>query len=147
MDNRFFARPILNSPYERPAQHWELDEHGQPTQQILATRRKPEFITPIPIRPSARADRLVRFIAISSCRGCRTGAGRRRQFVIPYPQKESANDELAASFVAYDWRMGTYAIDAHTNTHSNADNVSPLEFARSHQGPIKRILSGRLALS
>jgi hypothetical protein len=42
--------------------------------------------------------------------------------------------------------MGTYAIGAHTGTHSNADNVSPFEFARSHQGPIKRTLSGCLAL-
>src|SRR5580700_7816925 len=48
MDNQFFERPILNSPYERPARYWELDEHGQPTQQIIQTRRKAEFITPIP---------------------------------------------------------------------------------------------------
>lgn len=25
---RFFNQPILNSPYESPSQHWELDEHG-----------------------------------------------------------------------------------------------------------------------
>jgi type III restriction enzyme len=48
MDNRFFERPILNSPYEYPAQHWELDGDGQPTQQIIETRRQAEFITPIP---------------------------------------------------------------------------------------------------
>jgi len=48
MDNRFFERPILNSPYEYPAQHWELDADGQPTQQIIEHRRKAEFITPIP---------------------------------------------------------------------------------------------------
>jgi type III restriction enzyme len=48
MDNRFFERPILNSPYEYPAQHWELDADGQPTQQIIDTRRQAEFITPIP---------------------------------------------------------------------------------------------------
>jgi hypothetical protein len=28
MDNQFFERPILNSPYEYPTQHWELDEYG-----------------------------------------------------------------------------------------------------------------------
>jgi type III restriction enzyme len=44
----FFERPILNSPYERPAQHWELDEQGQPTQKIVATRRRADFVTPIP---------------------------------------------------------------------------------------------------
>ena len=44
----FFERPILNSPYEIPTQHWELDATGQPTQQIAASRRRAEFITPIP---------------------------------------------------------------------------------------------------
>jgi len=48
MSNPFFDHPILNSPYERPSRHWELDESGQPTQQILETRRRAEFITPIP---------------------------------------------------------------------------------------------------
>jgi hypothetical protein len=48
MDNRFFERPILNSPYDYPGQHWELDGQGQPTQLIIATRRRAEFITPIP---------------------------------------------------------------------------------------------------
>ncbi len=48
MDNPFFERPILNSPYESPSQHWELDDQGQPTQRIIANRRRAEFITPIP---------------------------------------------------------------------------------------------------
>jgi type III restriction enzyme len=48
MENRFFEKPILNSPYEYPAQHWELDAEGQPTQQIIEKRRTAEFITPIP---------------------------------------------------------------------------------------------------
>lgn len=48
MNNQFFERPILNSPYEYPTRYWELDEHGQPTQQIIEKRRKAEFITPIP---------------------------------------------------------------------------------------------------
>jgi type III restriction enzyme len=46
--NQFFDHPILNSPYERPTKHWELDAQGQPTQRILDTRRRAEFITPIP---------------------------------------------------------------------------------------------------
>ena len=53
MTNPFFERPILNSPYERPKQHWELDESGQPTQKILEHRRRAEFITPIP-KPKKR---------------------------------------------------------------------------------------------
>jgi len=48
MDNRFFEYPILNSPYDPPDRHWELDPQGQPTQRIIESRRKPEFITPIP---------------------------------------------------------------------------------------------------
>src|SRR3989304_3962859 len=48
MNNRFFEQPILNSPYEYPARHWELAPDGQPTQEIIETRRRAEFITPIP---------------------------------------------------------------------------------------------------
>lgn len=48
MDNLFFSHPILNSPYEYPSRHWELDKDGQPTQQIIERRRSAEFITPIP---------------------------------------------------------------------------------------------------
>ena len=48
MSNPFFDSPILNSPYERPARHWELDTSGQPTQTIANSRRQADFITPIP---------------------------------------------------------------------------------------------------
>lgn len=48
MDNQFFEKPILNSPYDYPSRHWELDEAGQPTQRIAESRRRAEFITPIP---------------------------------------------------------------------------------------------------
>jgi len=51
--NPFFDHPVLNSPYARPSRHWELDEHGQPTQKILDARRRAEFITPIP-KPKKR---------------------------------------------------------------------------------------------
>lgn len=53
MSNPFFERPVINSPYARPNQHWELDEQGQPTQRIVPTRRRAEFITPIP-KPKKR---------------------------------------------------------------------------------------------
>lgn len=55
MDHRFFEKPILNSPYEYPSRHWELDSSGQPTQQILDKRRRAEFITPIPKPKKRRA--------------------------------------------------------------------------------------------
>ena len=48
MDNQFFEQPILNSPYEYPMRHWELDADGQPTQQIIESRRGADFISPIP---------------------------------------------------------------------------------------------------
>lgn len=48
MSDQFFTQPILNSPYGYPARHWELDESGQPTQQIAEARRASSFITPIP---------------------------------------------------------------------------------------------------
>ncbi|TSA35898.1 MAG: restriction endonuclease [Verrucomicrobiaceae bacterium] len=53
MSNPFFDHPILNSPYSCPQRHWELDSSGQPTQKILDTRRRAEFITPIP-KPKKR---------------------------------------------------------------------------------------------
>lgn len=51
--NPFFDHPILNSPYDCPRRHWELDADGQPTQQVLEIRRRAEFITPIP-KPKKR---------------------------------------------------------------------------------------------
>lgn len=48
MQNLFFEKPILNSPYDYPSRHWELDDAGQPTQQITNLRRRADFITPIP---------------------------------------------------------------------------------------------------
>jgi type III restriction enzyme len=53
MSDAFFKRPILNSPYEYPRQHWELDPTGQPTQKIVENRRRADFITPIP-KPKKR---------------------------------------------------------------------------------------------
>ena len=63
MSNPFFERPILNSPYECPQRHWELDPHGQPTQRVLERRRRAEFITPVPKpkkrKKSAQQDEMV----------------------------------------------------------------------------------------
>lgn len=51
----FFERPILNSPYEYPGHHWELDDQGQPNERILEKRRRDEFTTSIP-KPRKRKD-------------------------------------------------------------------------------------------
>ncbi len=53
MSEQFFERPIINSPYEQPQQHWELDDEGQPTNQLLPVRRPADFITPVP-KPKKR---------------------------------------------------------------------------------------------
>ena len=53
MSNKFFEDPILNSPYDYPSLHWELDKEGIPTQQIINSRRDSRLITPIP-KPKKR---------------------------------------------------------------------------------------------
>ncbi|MEN3974290.1 DEAD/DEAH box helicase family protein [Emcibacter sp. SYSU 3D8] len=53
MSDQFFERPILNSPYAYPGQHWALDEDGQPTSEIVNTRRRSDLITPVP-KPKKR---------------------------------------------------------------------------------------------
>lgn len=45
--SKFFDEPILNSPYHYPTMHWELVD-GQPTEKLIESRRRAEFITPIP---------------------------------------------------------------------------------------------------
>jgi type III restriction enzyme len=47
MDESFFERPILNSPYAYPARHWELDGDRQPTNRIVESGRRSELITPM----------------------------------------------------------------------------------------------------
>lgn len=53
MSEQFFEKPILNSPYHYPGQHWELDATGQPTNRIVENRRKADFVTPVP-KPKKR---------------------------------------------------------------------------------------------
>lgn len=48
MTDRFFDAPVLNSPYEYPGQHWELDQSGQPTGRIMPERRRAAYVTPVP---------------------------------------------------------------------------------------------------
>src|ERR1700680_5120912 len=53
MSDAFFDHPILNSPYDYPVRHWELDDAGQPTQRTIELRRGAKFVTPIP-KPKKR---------------------------------------------------------------------------------------------
>ncbi|MDE2979538.1 MAG: DEAD/DEAH box helicase family protein [Acidobacteriota bacterium] len=54
MNPKFFEQPILNSPYEAPSRHWELDENGQPTHRIVEARRQVRFMSPIPVAKKQR---------------------------------------------------------------------------------------------
>lgn len=48
MSEEFFQSPILNTPYAEPDRHWELDEGGQPTSNIVPRRRQSALVSPIP---------------------------------------------------------------------------------------------------
>ena len=50
----FTEEPILNSPYEKPDQHWEL-KYGVPTDNITQHRRPSEHIVPVPPSQSQTA--------------------------------------------------------------------------------------------
>ncbi|MEM8484230.1 MAG: restriction endonuclease, partial [Bacteroidota bacterium] len=75
MENPFFDHPILNSPYDYPSRHWELDHDGQPTQQIIPRRRRAEFITPIP-KPRKRKHASQKELAFDEGRGISSEAQR-----------------------------------------------------------------------
>ena len=47
MSLTFAAQPILNSPYEYPSRHWQL-ENGAPSDRIVEMRRQSEYVTPVP---------------------------------------------------------------------------------------------------
>lgn len=69
--NPFFDHPILNSPYTYPSKHWELDQDGQPTQQVAEGRRKAAFITPIP-KPKKRSGKGQKDLAFDEGKGLST---------------------------------------------------------------------------
>lgn len=71
---QFFDRPILNSPYECPSQHWELDKDGQPTNQIASRRRRAEFITPIPKPKKRKSQNLQKELVLFGADGLSTEA-------------------------------------------------------------------------
>ncbi len=72
MSDTFFNQPILNSPYEYPKRHWELDENGQPTRKVVERRRRAEFISPIPRSQKQRGAQAQR-IAFDEGEGLSTG--------------------------------------------------------------------------
>ena len=72
MANLFHERPILNSPYEYPNKHWELDEEGQPTQKVLKYRRAADFITAIPKSKQHKASKSQKEMVFDEGKGLST---------------------------------------------------------------------------
>jgi len=72
MTDKFFNQPILNSPYECPSAHWQLVA-GLPTQNIVLSRRKAEFITPVP-KPKKRKDSASQEDLLDESQGVSTGS-------------------------------------------------------------------------
>ena len=69
MTDAFFEAPVLNSPYDYPGRHWELDETRQPTNRVLKQRRPASYITPVP-RPRKQRGK-----SQQQADGARRGAG------------------------------------------------------------------------
>ncbi len=57
MTDRFFASPVLNSPYEYPLSHWALDENRQPTGAVVDQRRPAAYVTAVPVPRRQRGAR------------------------------------------------------------------------------------------
>jgi type III restriction enzyme len=75
-NDHFFERPILNNPYLRPVRHWELDGTGQPIQKITETRRRAEFITPIPKPRKRKGTVIQRSLVLDEGKGLSTAEQR-----------------------------------------------------------------------
>ena len=95
MADSFFTKPIINSPYESPTRHWELDGEGQPTHRLIDRRRRAEFVTPIPKarkRKTPGAQDALEF-------GDRTGVSTKAQEYDPTPIINELRDHVDR------WRM------------------------------------------
>ena len=60
-EDRFYDHPIVNSPYEYPRHHWELDENNRPTNRIVDNRRPSAYVSPIP-KPRKRHGEQLRLV-------------------------------------------------------------------------------------
>ena len=52
------ANPVINAPYDPPAQHFELAQNGTPTGTLLPGRRASESFIPVPVSRKARKTQL-----------------------------------------------------------------------------------------
>ena len=56
MSVAFYDQPVLNSPYEYPGRHWQLQD-GVPTGDIVDSRRVAEYVTAVVPRPRQQRGR------------------------------------------------------------------------------------------
>jgi type III restriction enzyme len=54
----FVEQPIINSPFAKPAVHYELDEDGQPTGNRRDGRRPSQYLVPVPAPRRRRREQL-----------------------------------------------------------------------------------------
>lgn len=101
MENDFFKKPILNSPYAYPMRHWELDALGQPTQRIIESRRRAEFIVPVPKARKHKAAAEQKAMVFDEGKGLSTQAqqydptpiiNELRQYIDPWRQLRNPSD-------------------------------------------------------
>jgi type III restriction enzyme len=100
MGDPFFDQPILNTPYEYPTQHWELDTDGQPTQKTVPSRRPAEFITPIP-KPKKRGKKRQRDLGLDDDEGIETNISTAEQL---YKQTAELVNDIRKH--VNEWRAG-----------------------------------------
>lgn len=101
--DQFFNEPILNSPYEYPSRHWELDKTGQPTGQIVEARRVAKFLSPIPLPQKTKGKKAQQELELLGSDGESYGA----QQYDPYEMigtVRHAVDEWR-KLPAYDWQV------------------------------------------
>jgi len=106
MVDAFFDGPILNSPYERPTRHWELNEEGQPTDRIAEIRRRSELLTPVPMPKKRRRGKDQGELSL----GAEDGVSSTEQQYNPTPIINQIRNEVE------DWR---------NNPNPNAWGVTP----------------------
>ncbi|WP_235590164.1 DEAD/DEAH box helicase family protein [Leptospira borgpetersenii] len=115
----FFSQPILNSPYEYPGRHWDLDEIGQPTGKIVEGRRRSELITPISHPQKLRKNAKQDYLEFSGL----TGFDTETQKYDPFPIIN-----MVWNFVD-DWRK----LKSPTQWLVTPETARLLEYWRSHQ--------------
>ena len=105
----FFDHPILNSPYECPSKHWELDPDGQPTQQVFSGRREAKFVTPIPKprKRTGRGSQAKLALEDENGLGLNLSSDEQEYNTAPHPQRASGEGECVATASKRE-RLGSY---------------------------------------